>query len=273
MVGPVEVDGAWRQMIDRLPLPVVVHDEHGRVAHANRAFADLVGHDLSDVLTLSAGDFVHPDDQPARNELASRLASGELDQAETDRRLVTKSGHTLLVHTSKSALTVGDHRLVMVCIHDVGHWQTQIDHLSHVAGHDHLTGTLNRAGLTAAVNRFLASGSGGRLAVIDINALKRFNDVHGHAAGDELLRAAARQLLAAGPNWVVGRWGGDEFVVATTGTAPLGPAVRKALSIHIRVGDQRIAVAAAVGETGFTAADTLDAVLARADLDMYRHKA
>lgn len=272
MTGSVEVDGAWRAMIDRLPLPVVVHDELGRVAHANQAFADLLGHELSEVLTLSAGDLVHPDDRPARDELAARLVSGELDRTETDRRLLTRSGQTIRVHTHKSALTVGDHRLVMVAISDVGHWLTQIDDLSHAAGHDHLTGIFNRAGLTAAVDRFLTEGSGGRLALIDINGLKRFNDVYGHAAGDELLRATARQLLAADPNWVVGRWGGDEFVVATTDTAALGPAVRKALNIHIRVGGQRLAVTAAVGETDFIATDTLAVIVERADLDMYRHK-
>jgi diguanylate cyclase (GGDEF)-like protein/PAS domain S-box-containing protein len=272
MTDSVELDGVWRAMIDRLPLPVVVHDQQGRVAHANQAFADLLGYELSEVLTLSAGDLVHPDDRPARNELASRLMSGELEQAQTDRRLLTKSGQTIRVHTHKSAVTMGDHRLVMVAISDVGHWHTQIDDLSHAAGHDHLTGTFNRAGLAAAVNRFLTVGSGGRLALIDINALKRFNDVYGHAAGDELLRATARQLLAADPDWVVGRWGGDEFIVATTDIAPLGPAVRKALSIHIRVGAQRIAVTAAVGETRFTAADTLELIVERADLDMYRHK-
>lgn len=259
-------------MIDVLPLPVVVHDERGRVVHANQAFADLVGYDLPAVLHMSAGELVHPDDRPARDELASRLGSGELDQAETDRRLLTHSGATVLVHTHKAALTLGDHRLVMVCIQDVGHWHTRIDQLNHAAGHDHLTGTFNRAGLTSAVNRFLGNGSGGRLALIDINALKRFNDVYGHAAGDHLLRAAARQLLAADPNWVVGRWGGDEFIVATTDVAILQPAIRKTLGIHVRVGEKRIAVSAAIGETLFSPTDTLDDIIARADLDMYRHK-
>ena len=268
----VDVDGIWRAMIDALPLPVVVHDQQGRVAYANQAFADLLGYRLTDVLAMSADNLIHPDDRRARDELATRLGSGELDQAQTDRRLLSSSGHTLLVHTHKAALTVGERRLVMVCIQNVGHWHTQIDQLSHLAAHDELTGCFNRAGLTIQLNRLLTDGRSGRVALIDLNALKRINDIHGHAAGDELLRATAGQLQAADPQWTVGRWGGDEFVVAASDTASLRPAIEAALDIHIAIAGHRVAVTAAIGETQFSFADTLVATIDRADLDMYRHK-
>jgi len=270
--GPVQAEGVWRAMIDLLALPVVVHDERGRVVHANRAFADLTGYQLSEVFALSAGDLIHPDDRPARDELASRLASGDVDHAQTERRLLTKAGHTLLVQAQKAALTVGGHRLAMVCIQDVGNWHAQIGQLSHAAGHDELTGAFNRAGLIKRVNRFLINGNSGRVALIDINAMKKTNDAHGHAAGDRLLRATAHQLQTADPTWVVARWGGDEFVIAATGNEPLRPRIHAALNIHIPVRDQLIAVTAAVGETQFSPSDSLDDIVNRADLDMYQHK-
>lgn len=270
--GLVEVEGVWRAMIDLLALPVVVHDERGRVVHANQAFADLTEYPLLEVFALSAGDLIHPGDRSARDELASRLESGDLDQTESDRRLLTRAGKTLRVHAQKAALTVGGHRLVMVCIQDVGMWHAQVEQLSHTAGHDELTQAFNRAGLVNEMNRFLLNRVSGRVALIDINELKKINDTHGHAAGDRVLRGTADQLQAADPAWVVARWGGDEFVVVATVSQPLRSRIVAALNVHISVGRQRVAVTAAVGETQFGPGDGLDGIVHRADLDMYRHK-
>jgi diguanylate cyclase (GGDEF)-like protein len=55
---------------------------------------------------------------------------------------------------------------------------------------------------------------------IDIDDLKTINDTLGHTAGDDLLRAAAPRLLrAVAPDDVVGRFGGDEFVILVFGEA------------------------------------------------------
>ncbi len=52
------------------------------------------------------------------------------------------------------------------------------------------------------------------LMLIDVDSLKRLNDVSGHLAGDDLLRAVARSLASGvRRSDVVARYGGDEFVV------------------------------------------------------------
>jgi diguanylate cyclase (GGDEF)-like protein len=76
--------------------------------------------------------------------------------------------------------------------------------------HDPLTGLLNRAGL----ERGFAGWRGDTLLYIDLNRFKQINDIHGHAAGDALLREYGRRLQAiAGAAAIVARVGGDEFVV------------------------------------------------------------
>ncbi len=69
-----------------------------------------------------------------------------------------------------------------------------------ISEHDPLTGTLNRRGLDKAIDREVARRAryGGDLSVIlaDIDRFKAINDTHGHAAGDEVLKAMARDSPA-----------------------------------------------------------------------------
>ncbi|MBT0771911.1 EAL domain-containing protein [Kineosporia sp. J2-2] len=92
------------------------------------------------------------------------------------------------------------------------------DDLEHQAAHDSLTDLPNRAYirelLGALMHRSRRSGSEVALLFVDLDFFKRVNDQLGHAAGDEVLRVTAERMksvLRAGD--VIGRQGGDEFVV------------------------------------------------------------
>lgn len=87
-----------------------------------------------------------------------------------------------------------------------------------VAQHDHLTGLLNRYGLAVASRGLVArAAAGGHLVgvlLMDVDRFKAVNDVHGHLAGDEVLRVLARAVLeVARDGDVVARIGGEEFCV------------------------------------------------------------
>lgn len=101
---------------------------------------------------------------------------------------------------------------------------TTIDHtdllrsLSDTASRDPLTGLVNRRGWDALLAKELAIGrSRGTplsVAIADLDRFKDFNDVHGHRAGDRLLREAAGAWTAAVRKGdVLARWGGEEFTL------------------------------------------------------------
>lgn len=90
--------------------------------------------------------------------------------------------------------------------------------------HDNLTGILNRRGVDRAIATRLASR--GRqpfsIALMDMDEFKRFNDNYGHDAGDEALRTIAAAVQDAFPsNAIIGRNGGDEFLVMLSGNDAL----------------------------------------------------
>lgn len=83
---------------------------------------------------------------------------------------------------------------------------------------DSLTGLWNRRYFNNRLQKELQRIQGTEnffiFALIDIDYFKEVNDLHGHAAGDELLSAISSLLKEAiGQNAVITRWGGDEFAV------------------------------------------------------------
>jgi len=96
--------------------------------------------------------------------------------------------------------------------------EQRIRHLEWLAMTDDLTGLKNRRYVWEFARQILeqAGPTGGRvtLLVFDIDNFKQYNDLYGHAAGDEVLRQAAILMRrCCRPHDVVSRVGGDEFAV------------------------------------------------------------
>jgi diguanylate cyclase (GGDEF)-like protein len=95
--------------------------------------------------------------------------------------------------------------------------EEQADRLRQAAQQDPLTGLPNRrawnAALPSALQRAARDGEPLTLAVLDLDNFKRFNDAHGHQAGDLLLKEAATVWVANLRTVdLVARYGGEEFV-------------------------------------------------------------
>ncbi len=97
--------------------------------------------------------------------------------------------------------------------------------LAQAAATDSLTGIHNRAGFeelaTRKIGRAAATEEPLALLVFDIDHFKRINDTHGHPIGDRVLRrVVGRALNTLRPDDLLGRWGGEEFVVLLVGVTP-----------------------------------------------------
>ena len=96
--------------------------------------------------------------------------------------------------------------------------QALIDALVDLSSRDALTGLANRRAFQLAldreVDRVARSGEPALLLALDIDHFKRVNDRHGHAAGDQVIRAVANALLdSVRPMDLVARVGGEEFAI------------------------------------------------------------
>ncbi len=94
--------------------------------------------------------------------------------------------------------------------------------LQHQALHDSLTGLRNHGGILEALDAELSRAhrlnTSLGLAMADLDHFKRINDTHGHLVGDEVLKEAAQRLRGALRGYdVVGRFGGEEFLVVMPG--------------------------------------------------------
>ncbi|HVT21952.1 MAG TPA: GGDEF domain-containing protein [Mycobacteriales bacterium] len=144
---------------------------------------------------------------------------------------------------------------------------------------DGLTQLSNRRAFDRALDREIgrASRSDGRLSVllIDIDNFKALNDVHGHIAGDTVLRQTSRALQRAVRSYdTVARYGGEEFAAVLPGCSA-GLAVKLADRIRLAVqdADTEVKVTASVGVATFPydGADAA-ALLRSADRALYAAK-
>ncbi|MFI5954457.1 GGDEF domain-containing protein [Cryptosporangium sp. NPDC051539] len=146
--------------------------------------------------------------------------------------------------------------------------------LQHQATHDALTGLANRSVLYGPA---IAQRQPGALLAIDLDGFKAVNDTHGHAAGDAVLRAVADRLRAcAGPDDLVVRMGGDEFVIALAATSDpdvVAERIRAAIGLPVQTGAGPLRVGASVGMARTSGPWDVDALAAEADARMYAEKA
>ena len=157
--------------------------------------------------------------------------------------------------------------------------------LSERATHDSLTGLLNRGAVLEFLDRDLASvhreGTSLGILFIDLDGLKQINDTHGHEAGDAALVAIARAIEAiTRKSDVVGRLGGDEFIVGrlgepnADGLAQLADRIlRRVTGQIVEFGDTSIVVGCSIGIALSGTSDVeIDSIIHRADLALYGAK-
>jgi diguanylate cyclase (GGDEF)-like protein len=156
--------------------------------------------------------------------------------------------------------------------------------LQQMALYDELTGLQNRKAIFATLELAYAearkSGENLYVALVDIDHFKQVNDTYGHLAGDMVLREAAQRLLASvRASDMVGRYGGEEFLVVFRGATSLlemerYETLRRAVCEQpIPWNEQSLTVTCSVGVACIASEKyTTAELLMRADRALYRAK-
>jgi diguanylate cyclase (GGDEF)-like protein len=165
---------------------------------------------------------------------------------------------------------------------EVKEYQTRLEDAEELASRDALTGARNRTCVESLMEERIAIGAEFCVAMIDINGFKKVNDKHGHLVGDEVLKLFAGELRSAcRATDVIGRWGGDEFIMLLDCRYAEADAQIKRLTRWV-CGDYavktgkfmlKLPVGAAVGLAEHRSAEPLNGLIARADAAMYEDKA
>lgn len=157
--------------------------------------------------------------------------------------------------------------------------EAQRQQLEDMAARDPLTGAFNRLTLEPQLQRAVDASVDERpvgLLVLDLDGFKQVNDVHGHGAGDAVLRLVADQLRGVIRHGdLLFRLGGDEFAVLLPGAdvaalERVGHAVRRGVAREASA--RGYAVTGSVGATVFRSGEAVTDWLHRTDQAMYEAK-
>ena len=252
------------------PVAMVLTDAELRIIAVNRAYAELTG--LSPAACLG------------RRLPSARAGNGSTRVVSITHGDGTRRTALLQRARLDGADGQGQCRGHVATLTDITGLTQELGSLRHLAHHDPLTRLPNRRLLAGELERCLARARrrGQRVALmfIDLDRIKGVNDRLGHQAGDIVLCETAQRLRAAvRAEDLVGRWGGDEFLlvledVADTGAALLmAQKLLAAVSCALDVEGEPVHITASIGLALYPDhAQTASALTARADAAMYLAK-
>ena len=147
------------------------------------------------------------------SEVTERLkAIASLEDLTEIRASIEKSATEL--KTSIDRMTAEGKAALDHLREQVASYQSKLEEAEEIASRDALTGLSSRLYVEGQIEKRIGSGAPFCVALIDIDGFKKVNDNYGHLTGDELLKQFGAELRSAcRATDVIGRWGGDEFIL------------------------------------------------------------
>ena len=272
------------ELAQTVPLGLFHSDREGRILFANERLSDILGVERM-ATTADLVDAIEPGERPSVEEAILRTLDGR-GGADLELRIGSSDG----VRYGALRLRAPEHATssfsgFIGCLEDVTDAVMMRRRLEVQATFDPLTECRNRSSTLAAMDTMIKelnrqSIVGLAVMYVDLDQFKPINDAYGHAAGDQVLMVVAERLnrgVRAGD--IVGRIGGDEFVVicpevgSPAHALRIGRTISERLCGTVKVADGEVWVTASVG-VAWTDDSDLDAdvLIDAADAAMYASK-
>ncbi|MDT7571763.1 MAG: hypothetical protein QOE05_1937 [Actinomycetota bacterium] len=244
-------------LFDGNPTPVLLLDPRHRILRANAAFAAFVGRDAAELVGVDLLDLTHPADVAKSSRAIEQSIEGQT--AQLDKRYLRPDG-SIVWGRVRGSMIEGENGIptILGVVEDITETKRHEARQRFDVLHDPLTQLPNRTLLLDRLDQALHDATESRqlVAVLhcDVDHLRVVNEVHGHAVGDDYLRAVARRIESAlRDHDMVGRLGGDEFAVVaervSTPTEVLGLTGRilDAVRQPLQIGSAMLAPSLSIG--------------------------
>ena len=234
---------------------IVRLDVNGRVTEANAAAVRLLHRTPSSLFGRSFDDLAQSEDRRRVREAVLDVTRGRTQAAQVELRLAPPATGTAQLRLR--ALEGG----AVANLNDVTDAVQLRQRLERLARYDQMTGLVNRSHLLEVIASWLAEPQND-VAVLyaDLDGFKAVNDRFGHGAGDRVLTEVASRFDAvAGAvdarRVIIGRVGGDEFILAMEGLGGEAATIAaqrvvEAIAPSFVVGDRTVQLGVSVGVAG-----------------------
>jgi diguanylate cyclase (GGDEF)-like protein/PAS domain S-box-containing protein len=276
----------FRDMADNTSDWLWETDDAGRYTYVSNRIEDLLGVAPGAALGQAAGAFMVAEDARRFERLLAASAGERRAFYDFEYRASRPDGGTVVLEANGSPIFAEPGRVsgFRGVTRDVTRRKQDESRLVYLAEHDALTGLYSRARFLELLEEEIGAmqRAGLPLAVlfVDLDDFRLINDIHGHVAGDALLKVVSELIAeAAGPGNPVARLGGDEFgiLLRAGGRALAEQLARNVLETLSRAplaaGETPVHLAASVGIAIFPEAGAAgEALLARADMALSHAK-
>ncbi len=189
---------------------IVIHSE-GKILEVNEAACHLFGYTSDELIDIPIDELIVPGSLEEHNHHFCKKGMHEI-------YLRKKDGMIFPAEILQRDYKYDSKKVSVTAIRDITERKQNEKKMQYITYHDDLTGLPNKEALyrilTEQINKASSQQTIVAVMFIEMNGVKRVNDLYGYSIGDQLLlRSVAQIKKVTNEDMILGRWGGNEFIL------------------------------------------------------------